>query len=128
MEVVVHKEHVENCGVCQDRAKTASAKEKRTFVYIMPPSHFEIPGCGCGQAEVQWSEFKEHLWCANCQKDFVPEHWGILEGPVCVHLSLMLGMNFDQISLETQEIERIFEEEREKMGMPRNEYELRTNP
>lgn len=95
---------------------------KRTSVYIMPPSHFEIPGCECGN-EPAWSEFREHLWCAQCQKDFVPKHWGVLDGPVPVHGALLMGMNFDRFNLETNQIERTFEKERAELGMSPIEYQ-----
>lgn len=114
--------HKDECSTCQERSRIAAAKEKRTSVYIMPPSHFEIPGCSCGNAEPEWSEFKELLWCAKCQKDFEPEFWGVLDGPVGVQVSLLIGLNFDRFNLETNQIERAFEEERKSLGLPPNEY------
>lgn len=116
------------CSVCQERAEIAAAKVKRTSVYIMPPSHFEIPGCDCGNCEPEWSEFKEHLWCAKCQKDFVPDHWGVLDGPVAVQASLLMGLNFDRVNLQTNEIERQFEKERASLGMRQTEYEAKVKP
>lgn len=35
---------------------------------------------------------------------------------------LLLGMNFDRINLETNEIERLFEEQRTELGMSQTEY------
>src|SRR5438552_3553489 len=99
-----------------------SLKERATSIYIMPPSHFEIPGCKCGNNEPEWSEYKEHLWCAKCQKDFVPKHWGILDGPVAVQACLLLGMNFDRVDLKTKRIKRLFTKERAGLGMPPTKY------
>lgn len=102
-----------------------SEQPKRTWVYVMPPSHFEIAGCGCGNNETQWSEYKDHLWCETCQEDFTPEHWGILDGPVGIKACLLLGINFDRMNLETKQIERVFEKERSELGLSPIEYEQR---
>lgn len=112
----------EGCAVCDERAKIAAAKEKRTWVYIQQPAHFDIPGCSCGLREVEWSEFREHLWCPKCQKDFVPENWGVFEGPVPVNACILLGLNFDRFNLETRSVERAFEEERAALGLSPVEY------
>lgn len=114
--------HADDCSICQGRAKVAASKQKRTSVYVMQPSHFEIPGCACGNNEPEWSEYKEHLWCAKCKKDFVPEHWGVLDGPVGVQTSLLIGLNFDRFNLKTNRIERTFAKERAKLGMPPTKY------
>lgn len=80
--------------------------EKRTWVYLQRPIEYEIPGCPtCGNNDPEWSEYKDHLWCENCRKDFIPEHWGIFDGPVPVHTSLALGLRFDRFNLETEKIE-----------------------
>lgn len=79
---------------------------KRKWCYVMPPRSFGMAPCACGNHETQWSEFEKHLWCEKCQKDFVPEHPGVLGGPVPVHTATMLGMNFDTVHLETGAVER----------------------
>lgn len=80
--------------------------EKRTHVYIQHPKQFEITGCReCGNDDPEWSEYKDMLWCAKCQKDFTPEFWGILDGPVCVEVCELLGIYFDRVNLATNEIE-----------------------
>jgi hypothetical protein len=80
--------------------------ERRTRVYCERSAKFEISGCQlCGNTDPDWSEFKKRLWCQNCQRDFEPEHWGVLDGPVLVNLSELLGIYFDTIDLETGEIE-----------------------
>lgn len=79
--------------------------EKRTWCYVMPPSAYEIAPCSCGNDDTQWSEFKGRLWCAKCEIDFVPEHGGVFDGPIPVATSVILGMRFDRINLETNEIE-----------------------
>jgi len=79
--------------------------KKRTWVYLMQPDGFDISPCECGNRATQWSEYENHLWCANCKSDFVPEHWGILDGPVPVGLCKLMGLTFDRLNLITGEIE-----------------------
>jgi hypothetical protein len=83
-----------------------STKEKRTWCYRQPPAAFEIAGCTCGNSATQWSEFTGHLWCSKCEKDFIPAHNGIFDGPIPVGLAGMMGMSFDRIDLATQTIQK----------------------
>lgn len=79
--------------------------EMRTHVYVQRPGSYEIVGCECGNTDPDWSEFRDHLWCQKCEKDFIPAHYGIFDGPVCVTLCALLGISFDRINLATQELE-----------------------
>lgn len=79
--------------------------EKRKWCYVQPPSTYEMAPCVCGNTDTLSSEYKGHLWCAKCEKDFVPEHAGIFDGPIPVATSAMLGISFDRINLETNEVE-----------------------
>jgi len=81
--------------------------EKREWCYVMPPSRYDVAPCECGNHDTQWSEYKEHLWCDVCKIDFIPEHWGILDGPIPFNLTLMLGISFDRIDLKTQQIIKV---------------------
>lgn len=80
--------------------------EKRTWVYVLKPSEYGISGCPCGDKEPQWSEFKKHLWCYNCGKDFIPESNGVFDGPILIGVCEAMGMTFDRFNLETQQIEK----------------------
>jgi len=71
----------------------------------MAPWAYEIAPCVCGNTDTQWSEFKGRLWCAKCEIDFIPAHNGIFDGPIPVATSHLLGIRFDRINLETNEIE-----------------------
>jgi hypothetical protein len=80
--------------------------ERRTWCYIQRPAVYEMAGCPkCGATDTQWSEFQKHLWCQWCEIDFLPEHAGIFDGPIPVATCAMLGISFDRINLETNEIE-----------------------
>lgn len=80
--------------------------EKRTWHYLRQPSHFEMAPCSCGNAETQWSEFAKHLWCAKCEKDFIPEHDGLFSGPILANVDTLLGIDFDRFNIETGQAER----------------------
>ncbi len=83
------------------------ALERRTWHYIQSPAHFEVAACSCGNADTQWSEFRHHVWCDPCQKDFVPEHNGVFDGPIPIGVATMLGLNFDRFNMETGKVERL---------------------
>jgi len=80
--------------------------EKRTWFYIQKPKEFEVSPCSCGNDECEWSEFKGHLWCDKCQKDFIPEFNGIFAGPIPAKVTYMLGIRFDRFNIETGKVER----------------------
>jgi hypothetical protein len=84
----------------------ASQYARRTWVYIQSPSEYEIAGCPCGNLDTQWSEWRGYLWCSACERDFIPEHGGIFDGPIPVNAAHLLGFSFDRINLATNEIER----------------------
>ena len=79
---------------------------KRRWCYVQKPSVFEVAPCTCGNHETQWSEFEGHLWCEKCQKDFIPEHNGIFEGPIPAKAAGLLGISFDRLNLETERVEK----------------------
>lgn len=80
--------------------------EKRRWCYLQQPVAFEVASCECGNSETQWSEFEKHLWCSRCEKDFIPAHYGILDGPIPVGAATLMGISFDRLNLETQKVER----------------------
>lgn len=53
---------------------------------------------------MQWSEYEKHLWCSTCKEDFVPKHWGILDGPVPVTTAGLLGIDFRMYVIGTGEL------------------------
>ena len=78
--------------------------EKRTWCYIQRPSQYDIAPCQCGNRDTQWSEWKGHLWCDKCQKDFIPAHNGIFDGPIPARTAGLLGISFDRVDLATNTI------------------------
>lgn len=80
--------------------------KKREWCYIQAPREFEVSPCDCGNDNCQWSEFEGHLWCDKCQKDFIPEHNGIFDGPIPVNVAYMLGVRFDRYHIESGKVQR----------------------
>jgi hypothetical protein len=74
----------------------------RTWAYVQAPSHFGVAHCRCGLLESVWSEYKGHVWCPACARDFVPEHFGVLDGPVPIRSATLLGFDFSRYELATQ--------------------------
>ncbi len=95
-----------NTGRRRENLMETTNLPRRTWVYCMLPKAYEMADCSCGNQDTQWSEFENHLWCEKCQKDFIPEHNGVLDGPIPVHLAKMMGMQFDRIIIETGKVER----------------------
>ena len=78
---------------------------KREYVYLQQPYEYEIAGCDCGNNNTQWSECQKHLWCAKCEKDFIPKHNGVFDGPIGLNISRMLGLYFHRLNLKTNQVE-----------------------
>lgn len=79
---------------------------KRRWCYVLKPRAFDVSPCDCGNPDIDWSEYEKHVWCAKCNKDFIPKHAGIFEGPIPVGAFSLLGLSFDRINLDTQKIEK----------------------
>ena len=76
----------------------------RKYVYCQQPWQYEVgscPKCGSNSNNLEWSEFVNHLWCNKCLIDFIPDFWGIFDGPIPYNLSKMLGISFDRIEIAT---------------------------
>jgi hypothetical protein len=77
--------------------------KKRTWVYHLKPSAYEVFCDLCGWDGCAWSEFEGHVWCYKCEKD-VKGTGGVFGGPIPIELSAMLGMTFHRISLKTGKV------------------------
>ena len=80
--------------------------EKRTWVYVQRPIEYGMSPCDCGNADPDWSEFRGHLWCAACQKDFIPKSGGVFDGPIPINAAHILGLCFSRVYLKCQVIEQ----------------------
>ena len=96
------------------RRKSAKRRARRKWCYAQPPAVYCLGPCVCGNAKLQWSEWRGHLWCAKCKLDFVPKHNGIFDGPIPVGCANLLGIRFDRIDLKTRKLVR----QEEYMGVP----------
>lgn len=82
--------------------------EKRTWHYILPPMAYEITCSKCRGSNLEWSEFRHHIWCYDCEIDFDPkdsEHAGVFSGPIPIQAAYLLGLTFDRFNLETHQVE-----------------------
>lgn len=79
---------------------------KRKWCYTQYPSVYQIEPHDCGNAKIEWSEWKGLLWCSKCNVDFVPRHWGILDGPIPINLANMMGIRFDRYDLKKNTVLR----------------------
>ncbi len=79
--------------------------KKRTWHYIQKPQEHDISCPECGGVNLAWSEFENHIWCYDCQKD-LNNYTSALSGPVPVQVALMLGISFDRYNMETKKVEK----------------------
>jgi len=79
--------------------------KRRTWHYILKPYQFEIECPKCKGHNIEWSEYEKHIWCYDCNEDLIPEHHGVLDGPIPVHCAYLLGLNFDRFNMITNKIE-----------------------
>lgn len=84
----------------------APALKRRTWCYAYPPHVYAIGQCDCGSEKTTWSEFERHLWCFECNKDFIPKDGGVFDGPIPIMTAAMMGVRFDRIDLRTNKFER----------------------
>lgn len=77
---------------------------KRKWVYLEPPTKFEITTCSCGSDDIVWSEYENHIWCNSCSNEYIPDSWGILDSPIPIEAAKLMGMNFSKLDLETNTI------------------------
>jgi len=77
------------------------ARERRTWCYVQRPRDYEIAGCDCGNTDPDWSEFVGYLWCPICQKDYIPRHGGIFDGPIPVNACRLMGIDLSMYNIET---------------------------
>mgnify|MGYP003432047567 CR=1 FL=1 len=77
---------------------------KRKWVYTQPPKTYEMSPCSCGNEDTEWSEYEKHLWCSKCEKDFIPEHIGIFDGPILLQVANLCGIRFDRWMIEEDKI------------------------
>ncbi len=92
---------------------------RRTHWYAMPPQHFDIICPKCSGTNLAWSEFNQHIWCYNCNKD-INDYISPMDGPVPIYTAQLLGFVFDIYDVDTdktyklQEFEQLTKERHEK--------------
>jgi len=74
--------------------------KKRKWIYIQKPQSYGVSCNLCKGINIEWSEYEHMIWCFDCEKD-VSGTDGIFNGPMLMHTSNLLGMNFDRIELKT---------------------------
>ena len=74
--------------------------KKRTWIYIQPPTAYEISCDICSGHNITWSEFTGCIWCYDCQKD-TPGSNSIFDGPIPYEVTKLVGISFDRIDLKT---------------------------
>lgn len=76
---------------------------KRKWCYSQSPIVYEIYCDICNGDNITWSEYKGLIWCFDCEKD-TRGTGGIFDGPIPIRFSNMMGINFDIIRLEDNEL------------------------
>jgi len=87
--------------------------EKRKWVYILPPTSYDMrcDKCWSGKLDdrtgtnIAWSEYEHKIWCYDCKID-TEGFKGIFDGPIPIQTSYLLGITFDRFNLETEQVEK----------------------
>jgi len=79
---------------------------KRTWVYAMQPTAYEIFCDKCGGHTITWSEYRGMIWCYECKID-TPGTGGIFDGPIPLEVCNLLRITFDRIDLKTRRLKRM---------------------
>lgn len=83
------------------------ALEKRTWYYLQKPGVYGYEPCNsCGNENLQWSEFKDHIWCDQCNIDFKPKYHGVFDGPIGMGAASLMGISFDRFDMVNERVER----------------------
>jgi hypothetical protein len=75
---------------------------RREWVYLLPPTSFEIRCDKCGGTNITWSEWEHLIWCYDCEIDTEGTE-SVFDGPVGLQACKMLGLCFDRIDLKTRQ-------------------------
>ena len=67
---------------------------------------FDMSCDKCGGTSIEWSEYEHKIWCYDCEID-TEGNKGIFDGPIPLRATYLLGLNFDRINLETEQLERL---------------------
>ena len=80
---------------------------RRTWHFLQSPKLFDISPCKCGNEDIQWSEYDKHLWCSECEIDFIHDikDMGIFSGPIPLKAAEMMGIRFDRFNIERNCVE-----------------------
>lgn len=78
----------------------AIERRSRNWVYVSSPVELEYGPCPrCGKQDFVWSTYRNCIWCLNCCDDIIPEHYGVVDGPVIIECCKMMGISFDAFDL-----------------------------
>lgn len=76
--------------------------KKRTECYVCNPVDLELFCPEDENHKITWSEYEEHIWCYDCNKDIKYESGGA--GPIPVQISKLLGIDYRKYNIETGDI------------------------
>lgn len=75
---------------------------RRTTCMAQAPSVYEVSGCPkCNGNNTTWSEYEKHVWCFDCEIDYIPEHNGIFDGPIPMGAAELMGISLSRIEIAT---------------------------
>jgi len=78
-----------------------SRKKKRKICYICNPIYLDLFCPNDPGHKITWSEYEQHIWCYDCEKDIKYEPGGTI---VPWELSKMMGIDFRKYNIKTGEI------------------------
>lgn len=97
---------------------------RRKWCYAQKPVMYDVWCDKCEGTNTTWSEFEGMIWCYDCEID-TPGTPGIFDGPIPIKIAECLGVRFDRINLETNNLEYCVDTEDGLEWVSEEEYKIR---
>ncbi len=80
--------------------------KKKTWIYVMKPTSYEIACDKCDGSNITWSECVHKIWCHKCKID-TRGTGGVFDDPIPIRLCEELGISFDRHYLKSKKIRKL---------------------
>lgn len=77
--------------------------KKREWILMAPPTNYEIRCDLCNGTNITWSEYKDRIWCYDCEKDTKGTP-NCLNGPVPITVARLLNCPPDELHIKTNKV------------------------
>lgn len=80
----------------------SSTMKKRETCYVCNPVFLELFCPNDNNHRITWSEYENHIWCYDCEKDI--EYEPGYAGPILIETAKLLGIDYRKYDIKTGKI------------------------